>query len=208
MNQFNDPYQDALRRALESLTNPKPSSPPAPTPLQDARLRALQSLTNPQPPKPAVPIRFAPPKTVRIVKAKPKVFVSFDYENDVHYKRLLEAWDANKKFQFIFQDLTPQEIQSSSVARVKAVLTSKIKEASHTLVIIGQYANQFHKDRWLIGCRNWVNFEIQQSILHKKKIVGVRIQPHYLLPEKILGSGGRHVEGFTEAGIVQALQVV
>lgn len=205
MTQYNDPYQDALRRALNGLNNPTPTPPPRPQ--QDALLKALQSLSNPQP-RPAVPIRFAPPKTVRIVKAKPKVFVSFDFENDVHYKRLLEAWDANKKFQFIFQDLTPQEIQSSSVARVKAVLTSKIKDASHTLVIIGQYANQLHKDSLLIGCRNWINFEIQQSRLNNKKIVGVRIQPHYTLPELILGSGGKHIEGFTEAGIIQGLEAV
>ena len=39
--------------------------------------------------------------------AKKKVFVSFDYENDKHYKFLLEAWDANPKF-----DLTcpPQSV--------------------------------------------------------------------------------------------------
>jgi hypothetical protein len=36
--------------------------------------------------------------------AKKRVFVSFDYENDKHYKFLLEAWDANKNFDFLFAD--------------------------------------------------------------------------------------------------------
>lgn len=69
---------------------------------------------------------------------KPTVFVSFDYDNDKHYKFLLEAWNKNPKFQFVFEDGTPQEIDSYNVGRIKAGLTSKIKEATHTLVIIGK----------------------------------------------------------------------
>ena len=32
--------------------------------------------------------------------ARPKVFVSYDHSEDVHYKRLLQAWDANPDFDF------------------------------------------------------------------------------------------------------------
>jgi hypothetical protein len=148
-----------------------------------------------------------PPKASSFLK-KPKLFVSFDYENDVHYKRLLEAWAANSRFHLVFQDLTPHEVQTERVDRVKAVLTSKVKDSTHTLVIIGQYANQLHADRGLIGCRNWINYEIQQSRLYGKKIIGVRVRPSYVLPELILGSGGKHVEGFTQAGIMKALAEV
>ena len=69
------------------------------------------------------------------------VFVSFDYENDRHYKRLLEAWHVNPRFQFVFQDASSGEINSSNVAQVRAGLTRKIFLATHTLVIIGRYAN-------------------------------------------------------------------
>ena len=31
------------------------------------------------------------------------VFISYDHSEDVHYKRLLEAWDANSKFDFEFE---------------------------------------------------------------------------------------------------------
>lgn len=33
---------------------------------------------------------------------KPKVFVSYDHSEDVLYKRLLQAWDANPDFAFEF----------------------------------------------------------------------------------------------------------
>ena len=47
--------------------------------------------------------------------AKKKVFVSFDYDNDKHYKFLLEAWDSNPNFDFYFSDLSSAEIKSNSV---------------------------------------------------------------------------------------------
>ncbi len=96
--------------------------------------------------------------------AKKKVFVSFDYDNDKHYKFLLEAWDANPEFDFIFKDQTPGEINTNNIGRIKAGLTSKINDATHTLFIVGAYANQPHKDRGLIGFINWINFEAYQSI--------------------------------------------
>ncbi|CEO35445.1 Uncharacterised protein [[Clostridium] sordellii] len=37
--------------------------------------------------------------------ANKKIFVSFEYENDKHYKFLLQAWDKNPNFDFEFSDL-------------------------------------------------------------------------------------------------------
>lgn len=56
---------------------------------------------------------------------KKKVFVSFDFENDKQYKYLLEAWDANDDFDFVFSDKTPTEINSDNIGRIKAGLTAK-----------------------------------------------------------------------------------
>lgn len=47
--------------------------------------------------------------------ASKKVFVSFDWDNDRHYKYLLEAWHANPEFDFVFSDTTPREIDSFDV---------------------------------------------------------------------------------------------
>ena len=63
----------------------------------------------------------------------------------------MSAWNANPCFDFTYDDRTPHEIQTDSVSKVKAVLTTKIKESSAVVVIIGSHANELHPDRYLIG---------------------------------------------------------
>lgn len=116
---------------------------------------------------------------------KKKVFVSFDYENDKQYKYLLEAWDANDGFEFVFSDKTPNEINSENIGRIKAGLTTKIKEATHTLVIVGEEANKKHKDNELIGYKNWINFEVAKSIEEGNRVAAVKIDIKNELPEEI-----------------------
>lgn len=36
-----------------------------------------------------------------------KVFISYDHSEDVQYRRLLQAWDANSNFNFEFDDRSP-----------------------------------------------------------------------------------------------------
>ncbi len=93
---------------------------------------------------------------------KKKVFISFDYDNDKIYKFMLQAWDANPNFDFVFKDQTPGEIDTNNIDRIKAALTLKINAATHTLFIVGAHANQQHKDHRLIGFINWINFEAHQ----------------------------------------------
>jgi len=137
--------------------------------------------------------------------AKKKVFVSFDYENDRRYKFLLEAWDANPDFEFVFRDMTPREIDSYNIGRIKAALTTKINPATHTLVIVGKEANKLHKDHVLIGFRNWINFEVHQSKLNHNKIVAVKLDKSYESPEELVGAGASWAMSFTQPAILQAL---
>jgi hypothetical protein len=137
--------------------------------------------------------------------AKKKVFVSFDYENDRHYKYLFEAWDANPDFDFYFSDLSPEEIQSNDISRVKAVLTSRINLSIYTLVIIGKEANKWHKDHAEIGYRNWQNFEIAKSIEAHNRLVAVKIDKSYDSPEKIPGASASWAMSFTRDAILKAL---
>ena len=134
-----------------------------------------------------------------------KVFVSFDYENDRHYKFLLEAWHANPDFSFVFADATPREIDSYNIGRVKAALTTKIKGATHTLVIVGKEANKLHKDRELIGFRNWINFEVYQSKLYGNRIAAVKLDRSYESPEELIDAGAAWAMSFTESAIIKAL---
>lgn len=136
---------------------------------------------------------------------KKKIFVSFDYENDKHYKYLLEAWDANDDFDFVFSDKTPTEINSNNIGPIKAALRTKIREATHTLVIVGKEANKQHKDHALIGYRNWINFEVAKSIEDGNRLALVRLEKSYSLPEEVFGGKYALVEGYTEDNIIDAL---
>ncbi len=137
--------------------------------------------------------------------AKKRVFISFDYEDDRHYKNLLEAWDANSNFEFTFSDLTPSEIQSWRIDRIKAALTRKINQATYTLVIVGKNANKKHPDSKEIGYRNWINFEVAKSKENKNKLVGVKIKNSYDSPEELLNSGAKLARSFTQEAILKAL---
>lgn len=122
------------------------------------------------------------------------------------YKQALDMWDANKRFDFTFQSHTPNEIQSFNVGRIKAVLTTKVKEATHVIVLVGKYANQVHPDTKLIGFRNWINFEVYQARLYKKKIICVMLDNNNTLPEWLVNSGATLVRSFNEKDIIEALK--
>jgi len=132
------------------------------------------------------------------------VFVSFDWDNDKKYKFLLEAWDANRQFDFRFDDGSAREIYSHNISRVKGALTTKINDANHTLVLIGAHANQIHRDQQLIGHRNWINFEIAQSKASGNHLVAVRLSPGNVSPDEILLSGADWAI-FTKESISKAL---
>jgi hypothetical protein len=137
--------------------------------------------------------------------AKKKVFVSFDYENDRHYKSLLDAWDANKNMDFVFEDCSSDEIHSDDIPKVKENLTKRINKTTYTLVIVGKEANKKHKDSDKIGYRNWINFEIARSKDHKNKLVGVKIDKSNESPEELLNSGAKWAMSFTQDAIIKAL---
>jgi len=137
--------------------------------------------------------------------AKKKVIVSFDWDNDKHYKYLLEAWDANPDFDFVFNNKTPDEIDSTNIGRIKAALTAKINSATHTLVIVGKEANKTHKHSKLIGFKNWINFEIYQSKQNRNKFAAVKIDKSYESPNELIGIGASWAMSFTEDAIIKAL---
>lgn len=134
-----------------------------------------------------------------------KIYVSFDYEKDKHYYYMLQAWDKNADFDFTFEDCTPHEIQSNDIGRIKAVLTNKISEASHLLVIVGEDADRLHKDYREIGYRNWQNYEVATAKKLTKKIVAVKIKYDNTPPEELFGAGAAWARSFTEDSIKRAI---
>lgn len=134
-----------------------------------------------------------------------KVFISFDYEDDRHYRYLLNAWSRNPRFDFEIVDRTPPEIQSSDIPTVRGNLTKRIKSATHTLVIVGKNANKRHSDWREIGYRNWINFEVAKSKEHGKRLVAVRIEYHFVYPEELRNSNAVSVNNFNPDEIMRAL---
>lgn len=137
--------------------------------------------------------------------AKKKVFVSFDYDNDKHYKFLLEAWDANPDFDFKFSDLSSEEINSWDIPTIKGALTTKINAATYTLVIVGKEANKKHSDSAEIGYTNWLNFEIAKSKANGNKLVAVKLSSTNNSPDELLNSGASWAMSFTRDTIIKAL---
>lgn len=127
-----------------------------------------------------------------------KVFVSYDHSEDVHYKRLLQAWDANTSFDFDFDSRGPDvPINSTDAARIQAALTTKMKEADYLLVIVGEktYTSK------------WVTWEIEQAKSSdvKLKLAAVKINRNNTSPGGLTGVGTSWASSFTLENIVAAL---
>src|SRR5687768_15070515 len=76
--------------------------------------------------------------------ATKKICIAFDWHNDRDSRHLLGAWLANHKLPATFTDLSAGQL-NDNVAKVKARLTAQIRAATHTLVLIGEYANSRHQ---------------------------------------------------------------
>jgi len=118
---------------------------------------------------------------------------------------LLSAWISDPKNPIDFQDLTPGAIDTSDVGRVKAVLTTQIRAATHTLVLIGKYANITHTDTVKIGTRNWIWWEIEQSKIAGNGLIAVKIDNENVTPDPLYNSGAKWAMSFTQAAIFKAI---
>jgi len=135
-----------------------------------------------------------------------RIFISFDYENDKHYKFLLTALSAHQGFELIFEDLSSREINSSTISVVRAGLTAKINRAEYTLVIVGIYADDLHKDFALIGYRNWINFEVAQSKKAGNKLIAVKLDRSNVSPDELYNSGASWAMSYTVDAIIKAIE--
>lgn len=135
-----------------------------------------------------------------------KIFISFDFEHDRNYRYLLSALNENTGSEIVFDDLTPSEIQSSDIGRIKAALTRKLGGATHTLVIIGKHGNSFHPDRIAIRTRNWQWWEIEKSKELRKKLIAVKIERANATPTPLLNAQAMWAYSFNVPAIVQAIK--
>ena len=133
------------------------------------------------------------------------IFISFDYDHDRRYRYLLKALKENPRSDIEFIDVTPEEIKSESVPRIKGVLTNRIRQSTHTLIIIGQYANSEHPDVDEIGEPNWQWWEIKKSISESNGLIAVKIDRTYNSPDPLLNEGAVWAMSFNVESIVNAI---
>ena len=131
--------------------------------------------------------------------AKRKVFVSYDHSEDAHYKRLLQAWDANPDFDFEFDSRGPSvAIDSPDAAVVKQSLTRMMKTATHLLVLVGEKS---HKSKWM----TWEIDRAKQADT-KLKLAAVKLQKANTTPPALLNVGTAWATSFERDRIVEALR--
>lgn len=128
--------------------------------------------------------------------AKKKVFVSYDYDNDKHYKNLLLAWDKNSDFDFNMVDHSADvSINSTDATAIRRSISAKINAATYFLCIIGK---KTHKS-------DWVKWEIDKAVSLGKKIVAVKTDSSNTSPDEILGVGAKWAMTFTFDSIKAAI---
>ena len=129
--------------------------------------------------------------------AKKKMFISFDYDNDRHYKNLLVAWDKNGLFDFSFYDgSVTVSVNSNDAPPIKRVITSRISDCPRLLCIVGKEA---HKS-------SWIAWEIAKANELKKKIIAVKTEKSNQTPEGLKGVGAKWAMSFNLEAIKKAVE--
>jgi hypothetical protein len=127
---------------------------------------------------------------------KKTVFISYDYDNDRHYKNLLVAWDANKEFYFSFYDASVDvSIDSDDAAAIKRVISARINSVTHFLCIVGE---ETFKSKWIEG-------ELDKAVELKKKMVAVKTAKDNTTPTGLYGVGATWALSYTFEAIKKAL---
>lgn len=133
----------------------------------------------------------------KLLDRKKRVFVSYYYDADRHYKRLLTAWSANDKFELEFEDVsTDVSIKSNDEAYIRRVIGEKIMQCNVFLVLVGKGS---HK-------RDWISWEIAKAKECGKRIVAVKEKRTHVSPDELLSSGVGWVYGFEEKKIREAIE--
>lgn len=137
--------------------------------------------------------------------ARPKICISFDYENDKYSRFTIRLWNTNKNIDFDIIDKTPNEIDTNNISRIKAGLTTKISESNILLVISGDDINAPHKNRSEIGCINWQNWECKKALELDKKIILVKLHSNNSIPTELLGEKREDVVGLELEKVKKAI---
>ncbi len=128
--------------------------------------------------------------------ATKRIFISFDYDNDRHYKTLLLAWDKNKEFDFeVYDGSLKDAIDSTNAPYIKSKIKPLIEKATHLLCIVGE------------KCANnkWIEWEVQTAVNLKKKLIAVKVEKACSSPAVLLNNGAKWALSFNFDAIKTAV---
>jgi hypothetical protein len=127
--------------------------------------------------------------------AETRVFVCF-HPNDLGSMKTLLEWDANKEFDFVYEEALPRvAFHSDEAKQVKAELTEKIKSTTHLLCLVGKDASN----------NAWINWLIQTGSVTGRKVVAARLSSGAKAPASLLNFGSTTAKAFTFEAIKAAV---
>ena len=85
-------------------------------------------------------------------------------------------------------------------------MTTAIRKATHTLVIIGKHADSYHKDREEIGERNWQWWEIEKSAEEGNGFIAVKIRTENDWPTPLYGKRAKWANSYIVEAILRAIE--
>ena len=129
--------------------------------------------------------------------ATKKVFVSYDYDNDKHYKNLLLAWDAHRDIDFYLNDHSIDvSVNSTNASTIKQAISAKINAATYFLCIVGEKTKN----------SSWVDWEISKAVELKKKIAAVKTSKDNSTPAGLYNVGASWALSFNFDAIKDTLK--
>lgn len=129
--------------------------------------------------------------------AKKRIFISFDYDKDKHYKNLLTAWDKNNLFDFKFYDGSVTiPVNSNDAGPIRRVISERIENCTRLLCIVGE---ETHKS-------GWVAWEIEKAKEKNKKLIAVKTAKGNTTPVALYNAGATWALSFTFESIKKAIE--
>lgn len=118
-----------------------------------------------------------------------KIYVAFDGDNDIHYYRLMKAWDANPNIDFEFHDAHDlhQSADTSLESSIKASLLDRFKNSKMFILLIGEHTKNLRK---------FVKWEIETAIRLDLPIICVNLNGSQKKDDKCPSSLDNHVAMF------------
>ena len=125
------------------------------------------------------------------------VFISYNYDNDRHYKNLLVAWSTNASFDLEFYDSSVDvSVDSLSAGPIRRVISKRINKSDILLCIVGQETHN----------SDWVTWEIEKAGELDKKFVAVKLERGHTTPSALYGKGAEWANSFNFKSIKKALE--